>query len=161
VFVWARRLPFLRLGQVAYSPLERIDAMPLPAFERLASGFAKLSREPGAVQRALDDALEGHRGNLVNLPAQLGSSHFPLLRYPLLARDSRERDALVARLDKSGLGASAFYGRALAEIPGLPSLDRTRTPEAVRFAARLLTLPVHSDVRMRDVETMKSVLRAT
>jgi dTDP-4-amino-4,6-dideoxygalactose transaminase len=158
IFAWARRIPLLQLGQVTYSELQRIEAMPAAAFARLGSGFAKLPHTPSEVQRALDAQLRTRCPLIVNLPAQLGRTNFPLLRYPLLARNSSQRDALVERLDDAGLGASRFYGRALAEIPGVPSLDNARTPCASEFAGRLFTLPVHSDVRLRDVDAMIAAL---
>jgi dTDP-4-amino-4,6-dideoxygalactose transaminase len=81
-----------------------------------------------------------------------------LLRYPLLATDRDSRDRLVSRLDQAGLGASRFYGCALTQMAGLPAVSSPGALSAEDFAARLLTLPVHADVRPDDVERMCAIL---
>jgi len=161
IFGLTRRLPFLNLGAVTYSPLDHVEAMAPSARARLGSAFARLAREPSDTQRALDSALSRLTQTVVNLPDKLARNRFPLLRYPLLARSAASRDALAARLDDAGLGASVFYGKSLAEIPGVPMVSGSDAPRAVDFARRLLTVPVHANVRSRDVDAMIEILTAS
>ena len=83
-----------------------------------------------------------------------------LLRYPLRMPGRQIRERALSRLDRAGLGASRMYGAALEDVPGVaPMLARRREGAAAReFAARLLTLPVHSGVGEADVERMRRCL---
>ncbi len=91
------------------------------------------------------------------------------VRLPLLARDQAQREELVARLRRAGIGAGRLYGQTLAEIlrrpfpaarpgPGGVNLGDD-FPGATEIAQRLLTLPTHPTVQEEDIETMLSVLR--
>ena len=82
-----------------------------------------------------------------------------LSRYPLLLPSEADRDRAFRELWRQGLGASRLYRTTL---DGLPGMDRVVTagnvPNAVDFSKRLLTLPVHSDVRIEHFERMTDTL---
>jgi dTDP-4-amino-4,6-dideoxygalactose transaminase len=80
-----------------------------------------------------------------------------LLRYPVLCADREERDAWLARLRRAGLGPSAMYERPLAQVDGV-RVGAGEYPGAARFAARLLTLPVHEGVDARVLDGIRRVL---
>lgn len=64
-------------------------------------------------------------------------------------------------LNKSGIGANAFYGQALPHIEGLQGILPRGSEEysnAVSFADRLITLPSHEDVTCKDITLIASVL---
>jgi dTDP-4-amino-4,6-dideoxygalactose transaminase len=81
----------------------------------------------------------------------------------VLCRDRAERDALLERLRKAGLGATALYQRVMPEVEGVDDqVDvRVALDGARLFADRLLTLPVHGGVTEGDVERMLEVLRVS
>jgi len=115
---------------------------------------------------------------LANLPAAAGLTPIapmagapPIyVRLPLLARDHAQREELVARLRRAGIGAGRLYGQTLADIlRRLPSSGSTAArlqaagaaadfPGATEIAQRLLTLPTHPYVQEKDLEVMLSVL---
>jgi dTDP-4-amino-4,6-dideoxygalactose transaminase len=82
-----------------------------------------------------------------------------LLRYPVLVQDSL-RNWLCNKLQKLGLGASTMYPAALSGLPGLETMINRQSsfPAAEAFAARILTLPTHTHVRIQDVESIRQVL---
>jgi dTDP-4-amino-4,6-dideoxygalactose transaminase len=123
----------------------------------LGAALAALPAQPTAIQRHLHAALAPLAPRIIDLPAALDRDRHPLLRYPILVEQA-DRDACVRRLDRAGLGASVFYGRALAQLPGVPEVETASTPNAARFAARLLTLPVHCDVGPEHVQAMAALL---
>jgi dTDP-4-amino-4,6-dideoxygalactose transaminase len=125
----------------------------------LGMACARATGQPPA-QRWLREALASTRAPITDLATSLGRDHSVLLRYPLLLARNENRDALVSRLDRAGLGASVFYGKALAQIPGVPEVATDPTPNADDFAARLITLPVHGDVTPSDVEQMRVTLES-
>jgi len=93
------------------------------------------------------------------------------VRLPLLARDQAQREDLVVRLRRAGIGAGRLYGQTLAEIlrhaptdPHAPAFSQSTGaaadfPGATEIAQRLLTLPTHPYVQENDLEVMLSVLR--
>ncbi len=103
---------------------------------------------------------------LAELPAQAGLTPIaaqagtqPIyVRLPLLARDQAQRNDLLARLRRAGVGAGRLYGRTLADGPGLVSPGYF--PGATEIAQRLLTLPTHPYVQADDIEAMQSILLA-
>jgi dTDP-4-amino-4,6-dideoxygalactose transaminase len=157
VYGWVRRLPFLRIGEVAYHPLASVGEPDADTATRMASAWRLAAKTPASAQRLIAERIRTIR-HLVDLPAVTDRAQFPLLRYPVLAADRESRDRLVSRLDRAGLGASRFYGSALTQMAGLPTVSSPGARNAEDFAARLLTLPVHADVRPGDVERMCAIL---
>jgi dTDP-4-amino-4,6-dideoxygalactose transaminase len=90
------------------------------------------------------------------------NGEFPLLRFPMLARDQLERDAVVTELWSKGIGASALYGSVLPNVENAPVLETRSDLENARiFADRLVTLPCHSAVTSRDIHAISDVVRRT
>ena len=81
------------------------------------------------------------------------------LRYPLLL-EPEVRDIAYDLLKSRGLGASRMYPVSLPRIPGLEPLFKTNIsyPSAERFAARILTLPLHEWVTDADITGMSACL---
>jgi dTDP-4-amino-4,6-dideoxygalactose transaminase len=160
IFGWLRRLPMLRLGDVRYHPFVEPKSMHPTALARLATVQAR-ALVPSAAQRTLAAAIQALDERVVDLPTVQGATHRPLLRYPVLLPDGALRQHYLAKLDAAGLGASPMYARALFEIDGVPEVAGQSVPRAAQFAARLLTLPVHSDVSAAHVARMISILGST
>jgi len=153
------RLPGLELGVTRYKPLDAIRAL-APAGVRFAlAGWAAAPRAPSALQAAWAervDCLPGVR-QLPAVGAQ--AERVPLARFVLLVDDAGRRAGLLARLQAEGLGASAMYGGALAGLDGMPATHGRGDDAARAFAARLLTLPLHSEVRDADLERLERLMR--
>lgn len=158
VYSLLRNIPALRLGRVEYRPLEKITGMPMSARSLLGAAFRR-SACISAPQKLLAGALAAVPDALVDLPVALGHATAPLLRYPLLV-NAGARNELAAELSRAGLGASVLYGKALADLDGLPPTTGEPPENAREFAARLITLPVHADVKPKDIERMLAILLA-
>lgn len=88
-----------------------------------------------------------------------GLSQRFMLRYPVLAPSEESRDRALRDLNAAGIGANAFYGRILPDIEGVKVHVGGGSYSAARdFAARLLTLPTHEDVKSSDIAVIRDTL---
>lgn len=156
-------LPFLGLGTTAYRtdyPLAHYDSWMAPVGRRL---FARLDAIT-AQRRANADRLKQLLpwGPLLD-PVLPGLDTVPAyLRYPVLI-GPEYRDAVVAALKGHGIGASASYPTSIIDVPELKDQLRrevggARGGQAV--ARRIVTLPTHGYVTVRDQERMAAVISA-
>ena len=164
IYGWVRRLPGLHLGATVFKPLTSIESMH-PGMERrlsvrVQSADARLRRQH-ALRARLAQLAAGFP--IVDLWSRHGTGTEWLLRYPLLLPNRTVRNRALAALEAKGLGASAFYAAALANIAGvaLPADAAQATKRAQEFAERLITLPLHDAVRERDIDAMVSTLEQT
>lgn len=82
-----------------------------------------------------------------------------LLRYPILCGNKSNRNILLEKLTRLGLGATSMYKSALIDIPQMGSMLRPHPCEAARnFAERLITLPCHENVTEKHFSLLKSCL---
>jgi dTDP-4-amino-4,6-dideoxygalactose transaminase len=161
-----RRIPFLGLGTTVYKPLAGLYRMRLPA-GLLEAGILEAKVRP-VIAPKYDQKLEflRQRGWSLFMDSRLADAHGDgqvVLRYGLLAPDRKTRDNAIEALNRSGIGANAFYGQALSHIEGLSDLlhgSAGAFPNAVFFADRLVTLPSHEDVTDQDVSAIVTALSA-
>jgi dTDP-4-amino-4,6-dideoxygalactose transaminase len=163
IFWMLEQMPFLHFGETRYQPLETLRAMddarlavlPVNARNYLSRGRW---REVAVHQKVVQAA--GTDEQVIDLPAvccQPGKHH--LLRYPLLV-DAGRRSTVIDCLSRKHLGASVMYPAILPELPGIPAglADPAAFPAARDFASRLITLPVHEQVREKDISMAASCL---
>lgn len=163
------RIPLLGIGQTVFHPLASIDRQ-TPVEGLLEAGIEGFnSRKDKGVPYS-----EALRGLMGKGWVQLASECFDeaalvglvpvspiLLRYPLLAPSRQIRDKALLELNRAGIGASAFYGKALPAIDGVGehvSVAASAFPRACDFAQRLITLPTHSDVLISDIDSVARTL---
>ncbi len=155
-------LPFLKLGATPFEP--GFPMKGLPCFSR-SLALELLGTLPelndGRRERAawITRAIAGNDGFIAPLPAPGCNPTY--LRFPLLARNRELRDLAVKELRRAGIGATPFYPSALCDIPGIGKWMATpdhHRPRAENLAARLLTLPTHSQVRKDDTVRLASLL---
>ncbi len=116
------------------------------------------------------DAFEKRRQNgLFILEALKGSDRFiipkiepnltPVFnRLPVLIRDASLVDKMIAALARRGIEASRFYFKPLHHLFDL-GYHPQEFPNAVYFAERLVTLPVHPLLEPRDLDVMIETMR--
>ena len=95
-------------------------------------------------------------------------------RFPLVFKEARHRDRVMERLHRAGIESSKLYLKPLHHIfDGSTTLtinpERSRRidlgykkddfPNAVYFAQRLLTLPIHPLVEQEDIEVMARIIK--
>jgi len=159
-------LPFLHLGETRFHPLAEIAAMDQLRVGLLAANIRQYQARGGLTrariskmtsESLLDDA------DIIDLPRVCGASgQLDLLRYPLLLAVDK-RDRVYACLKHRGLGPSKMYPSTLPHIPGLERClaGAGEFPAAEEFSRRILTLPVHGEVRVTDIDKMaKCLLRS-
>jgi dTDP-4-amino-4,6-dideoxygalactose transaminase len=159
-------LPFLNLGQTRYHPLTGIDAIDLAQLEMLPANIAAYQGNGMETQAALCGIFKEMNTSatgIIDLPKVCQvSPERRLLRYPLLVNESI-RDRLYRQLHRFGSGPSVMYPAALPGIPGLEALlaGQGPFPVAEAFAARILTLPTHRLVGLKDIANIRRVLNSS
>ena len=149
-----RRMPGLAIGETHYRPAREPMPMDLFTARVLCSAVAREPRAPSPAQRKFEHAFRDLPEGWIDLPRTIVQGDIPaLLRYALLAPDRSVRERVLGKLER--FGGSGFYGAALPDLPGMPPVESSGIDEARRFADRLLTLPVHSDV---DEPAIKAIV---
>lgn len=154
-------LPFLKVGETRFYPLDSITLLDIPG-SLLAAGL-----ESYRTRKALHSEYDRKLAFLEQLgwkriTMAYTEPSFARLRYALLAPSATLRDDALEALKQSGIGANAFYEKTLPEIVDaqmLISKGKTKYPRARDFSARLLTIPTHEGVRSADVATIVRVLK--
>ena len=159
-----RALPFLGLGKSTYEeryPIAQLSAPQMGVANELLRRLDGIAADRRAKAARLRAALECVAG--IELPAVAADAEPAWVRFPLRVTDPVARDALVATLDRAGIGATLSYPLALCDVPEvaarLPAQDPL--PGARLVASQILTLPTHGfcpegyEQRIRDIVTAK------
>lgn len=152
------RNPLIELGATRYKPLPAIHALDAARLEALSAVVARYQASPRTTEQRWLEALARLPG--IAMPARERAGR--LLRLPVLCDSAERRDRLWRALDRAGLGASAMYRQPLPSIEGVAgrNLATMPIPCAEAFAARLLTLPLHAQVGVADIERACRVITA-
>lgn len=151
-------VPGLSLGEVRYKELRNTGAVPEREWKIVGAAFDLYRRKPSYSDAIWEPALEKWRAAGVERLTCPGERPDPEpLRLALLARGRSVRNALVAKLNARGLGASIMYQSSLTGVMGVPHAvsDQGPFPNASDIADRLFTVPTHGLV------TAAAVSRAT
>lgn len=139
--------------------------MPTPYVHERVRGAVGANSRMDAVQAAvllahLDDLparVAARRATAARYDAELPAWAARLPRHPshpvhhYVVRVPR-RDALRARLAAAGVESALYYPASLAAQPALDGCRRAPTPEADRFCAEALAIPVHECLVGDDVD---------
>lgn len=162
-FWWIDKVPFLKLGETKYKALLSIEGIDWRTFYDLPANLVEyIARDSNVEYRfrqmmiVLDDKSVV---DIVSLCEKSGGSR--LLRYPLLLKSYADREGALTALYLSGVGVSKMYKKPLSEIEGMSGFFNTKGhyPNAASFADRLITLPTHSRVRDRSLDTIEFILK--
>ena len=162
-FGFVRSLPGLKLGQTPYE-LE----YPITRYSPALAGIAvRLCRRLDDINAPRIANAEKLRTALADVPAlQLitppAGAKPVYLRLPVLARSQAERDRLIAALEAAGIGATASYPSALADVPKVRARlapDADATPGARTVAERILTLPTHAYCPPDLADRVRNIVR--
>lgn len=147
-------VPFLRLGETIFStsfPVERLSGVKaglLNGWKRQLDASNSIRAEhSGFYRERVDHGTPAH-------------PQAACLRYPLLVEDRARRDSLVASSGK--LGLSPMYPAPVNEIAEIRAqFNGASYPVARSVANRLVTLPTHGFVTVRDREEICRLIDAT
>jgi dTDP-4-amino-4,6-dideoxygalactose transaminase len=141
------RMPGLGLGKTIYEtryPIARFS----PTLAGLALRFGgRLDAINGvriANARRTEAALQGAPG--IRIPSRYPGAMPVFARFPLLVADETRRAALIANLNRAGIGATASYPQALIDVPEVArTLDRPADQRGAQLVARtIVTIPTHA-----------------
>ena len=151
----------VEVGATRFQPLARIRRMDDVRRRALARNVQIQGQSLGTNTRAFCSYFDLCRHSRGRLRPLLGErDRTP--RFPLLCATPALRNRLIDTLEQAGLGASSMYQVPLTRVSGVPAEalhpdSRKRHPRAEDFAARLLTLPVHSRVKARHVSQIVAI----
>lgn len=156
-------IPGLGLGLTMYQPDFAIERQ-APSLAALAlTMVGRLDEFQRARTENARRLLEAVRAVPGITPIQAVEGADPaFLRLPLLAPDTATRDRIVAACREAGIGATASYPKALADVPELAGV-LAGTPDAPvgrDVAARVFTLPTHPYVTARDCHRAADAIAA-
>jgi dTDP-4-amino-4,6-dideoxygalactose transaminase len=156
-------IPALGLGETVYTteyPMTRLPsflaALAVTMLPRLDTYTA---RRRANAQRLLQGLQETPGLQLIR---PVAGAEPVYVRLPVLVRDRRARDAAVASLARTGIGATGSYPRSIADIPELATHIRGEQRDATggrTVASRIMTLPTHPYVTEQDCARAVTVLR--
>jgi dTDP-4-amino-4,6-dideoxygalactose transaminase len=154
----ARLMPFLKLGKTIFDPDFQVRhihpftcALGTILFDRLPRIIMARRQKAGMLLQAL-----AHVADLVLAGSQESEC---LIRFPFVMENHEQRERALSRLVRCGLGATSMY-----EAPLHIFRDTKRYfpgavfPNAQSFAERILTLPLHEFVAVRDIGVMSSII---
>lgn len=157
-----RRLPFTGLGHTRYEPrypITRLSGFQCGVAARLLNRLAELNASRRARAREFRDALTGMPGLQMVLP--LPTAEAAYARFPIRVTEPETRDRVLASLDRAGIGATASYPLALADVPEVsaqvPAPERD-CPVARRIAQTIVTLPTHGYCKPDTARRVRAVL---
>ena len=157
------KLPFIQLGATIFHPLDDIKKMSAYEFSLLGRNIEAYWQRDRTAQNLLETRItqRNKRDVIIDLAAVSCDGTVPrLLRYPLLAAGLEQRNELCEALNRKGLGASKMYPSTLKTINGLEGLFKAsaEVPNAEDFSQRILTLPIHSGVKEKEIDEMLNVI---
>lgn len=124
------------------------EAMAVVAQSRL-NDFARVARHRDQLTQAYRAAI-GDRYTMQ--PRQVGRQAFGFLPLLLPSEATYERDEIIARMDREGVGAGKYFSPHLGEQPWVRSIAQIEeTPVADMIGSRLLSLPLSDTMTTDDV----------
>lgn len=140
------RNPLFQLGETKYRALEKIQATDAWRLSLVSENFERYVGRESMLPAHYDDVVIKNGMQQLSIATQVRRKQ--LLRYPLLCANSGQRDELLVKMRKHGLGATAMYAASIDQIAGMEGLVSVPTPivNAQQFARRFITLPVHAGV---------------
>ena len=153
-------LPFTKVGETIFEPLEDISAIERSAMALLPSNIQLYWKRSSNTPIYTEMLKEIGSDEIIDLPLVCCEKTIPrLIRYPVLFHSHKQRESIYYELNKHGLGASRMYNKPLNCINGLEDKFRSQGPfpNAEIFADCLLTLPTIMGLQYSDIEKIKNI----
>jgi dTDP-4-amino-4,6-dideoxygalactose transaminase len=157
-------VPWLKLGETIFSldfEIGRLNPNALRIGRALIKNFEKIREKREQIARAYRDRLKNIQEEFVYIPER-DEENISLLRFPIVFKSKEKRDRILLELKKRGLGATGMYPVPLNEQEGIPGNlfkeEGKLYPNAKHHSDRILTLPLHEYVRIKDIEIIYRVI---
>lgn len=156
-------IPWLKLGETIFSidfEISRINPHALRIGQALIKEFEKIRKTRDRIAIAFKDRLDNICEASVYIP-EWDNENISLLRFPIILKKREKRDQILFELKKRGLGATGMYPVPLNEQEGIPKeLFRGENfPNAKHHSERILTLPLHEYVSIKDIDLICEVFK--
>jgi dTDP-4-amino-4,6-dideoxygalactose transaminase len=151
-------MPGLRIGETYFSldfAIEKCSQQMIGIGNAIAATLNGIRQIRLRMAMDYRKALNRFRDELAFIPEyDEDDDNVALMRFPIIFKKKENRDRILLRLRAEGLGATGMYPAPLNEIQGTtPYLLRIEVfPEAKYISERILTLPLHEYVTVRDIE---------
>jgi perosamine synthetase len=151
-----KSLPFLKLGETHFDPTFAIRR--LSSFQAgMAKGWKTKIDEIKEIRSKNAKKIAGYGIMPVGAPIGLIPD---LIRFPVLTTNADARRKILQQSERMGLGIADGYPDSIDGIRELGYGSKSKGfPCAKDIAERLITLPVHSFVRDRDIQKIVDLLK--
>ena len=160
------KIPRLALGETRYHDPQTVRAMDEERLSALPEAIVHFDSLPLNAAQKIITQLNPTFKLLGISPLLSESDSSRMLRLPLLAQNKEMRDALVDLLVEHGIGATKLYQTCIPDVKGIAAKVKAQISSgkqltnACNFADRLFTIPCHSDVTSKDLESIKRTMEA-
>lgn len=161
-----RSIPQLKLGETHFSldfEVKRIGKGVREFGERVHPRFDAIRRTRLDLSIEYRDRFDKFREKFAFLPEVSKDEGNILLRFPVIFKNARLRDRALTQLMKKGLGASGSYPMPLNELQGASGYIANKDSsfsKAKAISEKILTLPLHSFVTEKDLESIVEIVCA-
>ena len=157
-----KSLPWLRLGETFFNldfNVNKLGPKVLDLGNILFDKFNTIRTIRIELAMLYKKELEKFREAFEYLPDCKGDD-IALLRFPVVFKSKEIRDRILEMLEKKGLGATGSYPAPLNEIEGIDGYlnNIENYPNAKRTSERIMTLPLHEFVKIKDVEFISEII---
>ena len=155
------RIPGLKIGQTIYKPLKMIGSINNSTTLLLISNLKAYQARINCQSEYMKMFLKYNKADLTDVSRFLNCNMtHPLLRYPILIKDTAKRDAIYETL--KSYGASLMYQKPLQQIDEVGELIKNQNnnyQNANIFAQQLLTLPTHEGVNKKTLKIIADTIQ--
>jgi len=162
VYGFLEKMPFLHVGETRFKKHHCIEPMNSAALSFLHRNIKLFSERTNEIQSRYTELLSSiHNGRLIDLPTECCGGNKPhILRYPILCSDVVYREKIFLNLRTKGIGVSKMYQCVIPKVKGMNSQVNIggTFKNAVAFADRLITLPMHSRTTNVGLKHIRAIL---
>lgn len=154
-----QNVPFLNLGGTIFEPNFEVTNGLRTAATLVSAMLVELEKEKEVRKMNAKWYSEHLTHDFINHGNWHGE--YPYLRYPMIIKEPILRNRILDTLVASGAGATGSYPAPLNELPRLRNVlaDTGEYSNAQKLSKAIITLPVHSNVKMANKEYMIRIIR--
>ncbi len=159
-----RSIPQLKLGETHFSldfDVQKIGKGVLEFGEKVHPRFDAIRRIRLGLAMEYRKRFDKCSEKFSFLPDVSNDDRNVLLRYPVIFKEGDSRNRALSLLTRKGLGGSGSYPLPLNELEGASAYIANRHsafPNAKAISEGVLTLPLHSCVTEKDLESIEKIV---
>jgi len=155
-------IPWLRLGETIFTTEIKVKRM-IPDVTKpavsLLSNFSRVRNTRLELAKVYTEKLRCFENKFLLIP-KIDSGDIALLRFPILFTNSEKRKQALNELKIKRLGATGMYPASLNKQSGASDyiLNGESYPNAEIISQRIMTLPLHEEVKKKDMEQICKII---